>query len=45
MFQGDDALTTYYCDGCNTEWDERDNDPRTLNPRMRPSKTHRDKTS
>jgi hypothetical protein len=44
MFQGSDALTTYYCDQCGTEWDEREDDPRPLNPRKRPSKTHKDKT-
>jgi hypothetical protein len=45
MFQGPAALTTYYCDNCNTEWDEREDLDTPLNPRKRPSKTHRDKTS
>jgi hypothetical protein len=45
LYRGSDALTTYYCDQYNTEWDETEDDPRPLNLRKRPSKTHRDKTS
>ena len=45
MFKGHSALVTYYCDACHTEWDQREDDDKALNPRQRPSKTHRDKTS
>ena len=41
------ALTTYFCDGCYTEWDERDEDDRQrpTGTRTRPPKTRRDKQS
>lgn len=40
------TLTTYYCDMCQTEWDEREGDKgRPANRRTRPPKTRRDKLS
>ena len=45
IIHADGALTTYYCDACHTEWDEREGDSRPLMRRSRPPKTHRDKTS
>ena len=39
------TVTTYYCDACHTEWDERDGHAGPLLPRKRPPKTHRDKTT
>ena len=45
VVRGQIALTTYYCEGCETEWDEREEDERraTLRPRKRPPKTREDK--
>ena len=38
------ALTTYYCDGCGSEWDETEDGGQVGETRTRPPKTHRDKT-
>ena len=39
------TLTTYFCDGCHTEWDEREGDGNPLAIRTRPPKTRQDKQS
>jgi hypothetical protein len=39
------TLTTYFCDACHSEWDEREGEKAPLaQPRKRPPKTHRDKS-
>ena len=43
VITGDAALTTYFCDACHTEWDERA-DRMPASPRKREPKTHKDKT-
>ncbi len=45
MIKAVTTVTTYYCDACHTEWDERDGHAGPLLPRKRPPKTHRDKTT
>ena len=45
IIKSESALTTYYCDACRTEWDERERDRTPLHRRERPPLTHRDKTS
>jgi hypothetical protein len=38
------ALTTYFCDACHSEWDERDDERgQRVGLRSRPPKTRRDK--
>ncbi len=37
------TLTTYFCDACHTEWDERETDSTPLNLRTREPMTRRDK--
>ena len=43
--RGRDALTTYYCDACRSEWDEGASGRQVGATRTRPPKTHKDKTS
>jgi hypothetical protein len=45
MRRAKDALTTYFCDACDTEWDETETGARLGATRTRPPKTYRDKTS
>ena len=46
VVRGQDALTTYFCDKCNSEWDEREGDAAVpKNPRKREPKTRQDKQS
>jgi hypothetical protein len=44
VIQGGAALTTYFCDACHREWDEREGDERRtlLRPRTRMPKTRHD---
>jgi hypothetical protein len=44
MVRGHTAVTTYFCDACYFEWDERDGDERRqlLRPRKRRPKTRHD---
>jgi hypothetical protein len=39
------TVTTYFCDACHTEWDEREGDGSPLSIRTRPPKTRKDKQS
>jgi hypothetical protein len=47
IVRGQTAVTTYYCDACQSEWDEREDDERreVLRPRKRPPMTRADKQS
>ena len=47
VIRGTDVpLTTYFCDACRSEWDERDDDAEPPEqPRTRLPKTHKDKTT
>jgi transposase-like protein len=43
VLRGQDALTTYFCDNCNSEWDEREGEAAPKAPRKREPKTRQDK--
>ena len=46
VIQGPSSLTTYFCDACHAEWDEREGDETTPGvPRRRLPKTGREKRS
>ena len=47
VIQARAALTTYFCDACHTEWDERDDGSANpaFPPRKREPKTRSDKLS
>jgi hypothetical protein len=44
VIKGPSALTTYFCDACHSEWDEREDDETPPpSPRRRLPKTREDK--
>jgi DNA-directed RNA polymerase subunit M/transcription elongation factor TFIIS len=45
VIQGPSELTTYFCESCHAEWDEREGAPPPATPRRRLPKTRRDKQS
>ena len=46
IFEAKDALTTYFCDACKSEWDETDSGTQVGGTRTRARQTYRDnKTS
>src|SRR5687767_3551671 len=45
VIKGPSQLTTYFCEVCHAEWDEREGEPPPATPRRRLPKTRRDKQS
>lgn len=47
IVRGQTSVTTYFCDACHSEWDEREGEPRRElpKPRKRLPKTRQDKQS
>lgn len=45
VFRGPASLTTYFCDACHAEWDEREDGQPPDTPRRRLPKTREDKLS